>query len=353
MNAGDFSEGLAPVQSSDTKFWGYIDNIGTQIIPMEYDAAESFHDGVACVRKNGLAGYIDKTGSTMIDFHFKTEEQESVDRSFYNGFAVAIDDSGKYGYIDKSGNFSIPAKYLAAEPFLGEVAFVTSENQIYLNGYGSSYLINRLGERITPLWYYNHFEGESMEGGLIRVLHPYGPDPNESIAMLNSYGAEIIPASLNIQYISPFNEGSALLIASGKEGTAVGLVKRPENIEEKKNGRLIKVFIDGKQLDFTDTDPVIENSRTMVPMRAIFEILGAELSWDEKSHTVSGTKEGITVTLKIGEGKGYINGKAAPLDVPAQLVNARTLVPVRFIAESFNAEVMWDEATRTISIDTK
>ena len=353
LNAGDFSESLAPVQSSDTKLWGFIDNGGNLIIPMEFQAAESFHDGVACVEKNGLAGYIDKTGKTVIDFRFKTEEQERVDRSFYNGLAVAIDDSGKYGYIDKSGNFSIPAKYLSAEPFLQAVAFVTSENQVYTNGYGSSYLINRLGERITPLWYYSHYEGESMEGGLIRVLYPYGSGPNQSIAMLNSFGAEIIPASLNIQYISPFNEGSALLIASGKDGTAVGLVKKPENTEELKSGKLIRVFVDGKQLDFTDTDPIIENSRTLVPMRAIFESLGAEVTWDEKNHIVSGTKEGTTVSLKIGEGKGYINGLAVNLEVPAKLQNARTLVPVRYIAESFNAEVTWDETARSVGINTK
>lgn len=353
LNAGDFSESLAPVQSSDTKLWGFIDNGGNLIIPMEYQSAESFHDGVACVRKNGLAGYIDKSGNTVIDFRFKTQEQESVDRSFYNGLAVAMDESGKYGYIDKSGNFTIPAKYLAAEPFLGDIAFVTSENQAYTNGYGSSFLINTQGERITPLWYYSHFEGESMEDGLFRVLHPYGTDSNQSIAMLNSFGAEIIPASLNIQYISPFNEGSALLIASGKDGTAVGLVKKPGNTDELKSGKLIRVFIDEKQMDFMDTDPIIENSRTLVPMRAIFERLGADVSWDEKNHTVSGTKDGTTVTLKIGERKGYINGKAVDLEAPAKLQNARTLVPVRFIAESFHAEVIWDDEARAVQIRTE
>ena len=350
LNAGDFSEGLAPVQSSDTKLWGYIDAGGNLIIPMEYQSAESFHDGVACAMKNGMAGYIDKTGNTVIDFRFKTEDQESVDRSFYNGLAVAMDDSGKFGYIDKSGNFVIPAKYLAAEPFLGDIAFVTSENQSYTNGYGSGFLINTQGERITPLWYYSHFEGESMEDGLFRVLHPYGTDTNQSIVMLNSFGAEIIPASLNIQYISPFNEGSALIIASGKDGTAVGLVKKPVVTDALKSGKLIRVFIDEKRLDFTDTDPIIENSRALVPMRAIFERLGAEVSYDEKNQTVSGTKDGTTVTLTIGEEKGYINGKAVELEAPAELQNARTLVPVRFIAESFNAEVTWDNTARTVQI---
>lgn len=353
MNAGNFSGGLAPVQSSDTKLWGYIDSTGNTVIPMEYEAAEPFYDGVACVTKDGLIGYIDKTGNIAVEFRFRTKEGEAIDRNFHNGVAVAVDDNGKYGYIDKTGNFVIPAKYLAAGPFLGDVAFVTSENQAYINGYGSSFLINRQGERITPLWYYSHFEGESMEGGLIRVLHPYGTDPNQSIAFLNSYGTEVIPASLNIQYLSPFNEGSALLIASGNKGTAVGLVKEPANAKELKNGKLIRVFVDGKQLEFTDTDPIIENSKTLVPMKAIFERLGAEVKWDAKNRTVVGTKDGTAVTLTIGARKGYINGTAVELDTPAKLQNARTLVPVRFVAESFNAKVTWDNATRSVYIDTE
>lgn len=353
LNAGDFSEGLAPVQSSGTKLWGYIDKTGALIIPMEYEGAKPFHDGVACVTKNGLTGYIDNTGKTAIDFKFKVNASSDVDGSFYDGLAAASDDNGKYGYIDKSGDFVIPAKYLAAEPFRGEMAFVTSENSAYNNGYGSSFLINRKGERVTPLWCYGYYAGEKMESGLIRVLYPYGTNSNQFIAVLNQYGAEVMPSSLKIENISPFNEGSALLICFDKDGKlAVGLAKKPENIEEKKSGRLIKVYIDGKQLDFTDTDPVIENSRTMVPMRAVFESLGAEVRWDAANNVVSGTKDGITVSLKIGDSKGYINGEAVNLDAPAKIQNARTLVPLRFVAESFHADVAWDNAARTVRIDT-
>lgn len=354
LNAGDFSEGLAPVQSTDTKLWGYIDKTGKLVIPMEYEAAKSFSDGVAYVGKNGLAGYIDKTGKTVLDFKYKTEDENRADRSFYNGLAVALDHSGKYGYIDKTGDFVIPAKYKAAAPFKGDVTIVTSENQAYINGYGSTFLINRQGERITPLWHYGHYYGESMEAGLIRVIYPYGSGSNQTISMLNKYGAEIIPSPLNINNISPFNEGYALLVCFGKDGDpAIGLVKRPENIEEKKSGKLIKVFIDGKQLNFTDTDPIIESSRTLVPMRAIFESLGAEVYWDQTNHIASGKKDGTAVSLKIGEDKGYINDKAVALDAPAKIQDARTLVPLRFIAESFSAEVRWDEATRSVVINTK
>lgn len=353
-DAGDYSEGLAPVQSPDTKLWGYIDSTGKLMLPMEYESATPFSENLAYVEKGGAGGYIDKTGATVIDFRLKAEDTEYsyIDRSFHDGLAVALDSSGRCGYIDKTGSFVIPAKYKETEPFTGGVAFVTEENPVYLNGYGSSYLINKKGERLTPLWGYSRYAGETMESGLIRVLYPFGSDPNQSIAMLNQYGAEVIPSDWNIKSISPFNEGYALLIGYYGNKQEVGLVKLPENINAKKSGRLIRVKIDGELLDFKDTDPVIENSRVLVPMREIFESLGTTVGWDPASQTASGIKGGTEVSLKIGDKKGSINGQAVELDSPALLRNGRTLVPARFIAESFHAEVGWDEASRTVIINT-
>ncbi len=350
-DAGDFSEGLAAVQSVETELWGYIDKDGEIVIPMMYEAAKPFREEAAYVVKDGLAGYIDKEGNNIIDFKLKPETDRYADNSFYGGLAVAQDNSGKYGYIDKSGDFVIPAKYKEANPFIGEVVFVVIENQNYPNGYGSSFLINRDGERLTPLWQYGRYDGENMRDGLIRALSTYGPSSNESIVMLNKYGAEVIPASLNIKYLSPFNEGYALLIAHNNGGTAVGLVEKPENIEAYRDRKLIRVFIDDKLLDFEDTDPVIENSRTLVPMRAIFEALGADVEWDDANKTAVATKDDITISLKIDENIAYINDKPMELDVPARIKNSRTLVPIRFIAESFNADVEWDDILRAVTIE--
>ncbi|MDF3003472.1 MAG: hypothetical protein K0Q48_3591, partial [Bacillota bacterium] len=351
-DARDFSGDLAPVKSTDTKLWGYINKLGTLVIPMEYEKAESFHDGVAYVIKNGFAGYIDATGKEVIPFQYQTKKSDPSDRSFYNGLALATGADGKFGYIDKTGSFVIPPKYLEAAPFTGEVAFVTSENQAYSNGYGSSYLINRQGERLTPLWSYGFHSGETMQDGLFRVLYPYGGSADQSFVMLNQYGAEVISTDSKIKLMTPFNDGYALLLGVNNAGkTVVGLAKIPENVDEKKNGRLIKLVIDGKLLDFTDTDPIIENSRTLVPLKEIFEQLGAEVGWDPSTYTVSGKKDGTTVALKIGESKASINGKTTSIDTPAIIRNSRTMVPVRFIAESFDAEVAWDAATRTISIN--
>lgn len=349
-NAGDFSQGLAAVQDTETNLWGYIDKEGELVIPMLYQDAEPFRENVAYVVKDGKAGYIDKEGNTVIDFNLKPESDIYTDNGFYNGLAIAQDSSGKYGYIDKSGEFFIPAIYKSVNTFNEDATLVYSANQNYPNGYGSGYLIDRSGKRLTPLWKYGSFYGETMREGLIRVLSSYGPSSKQYIVMLNKYGAEVIPSNLDLEYISSFNEGYALVIAYNNGETAVGLAKKPDNINDYKSAQLIRVFIDGKLLEFTDTDPIIESSRTLVPMRAIFEALGAEIKWDDASKTVSGTKDGITVSLKIGDKTAYINGKPVELDVPAKIKNSRTIVPLRFIAESFDTDVTWDGETQSVFI---
>lgn len=111
----------------------------------------------------------------------------------------------------------------------------------------------------------------------------------------------------------------------------------------------IKVNLNGSPLVF-DQPPVMESGRTLVPMRAIFEGLGAQVGWDGNSGAVTGTQGGLVVVLKIGDNRATVNGNVVLLDVPAKIVGGRTLVPLRFIAESMGALVNWDGKTSTVSI---
>lgn len=81
-----------------------------------------------------------------------------------------------------------------------------------------------------------------------------------------------------------------------------------------------------------------------------FEALGTEINWDEKTQTVTATKDITTITVIIGSQQATVNGQVKPLDVPAQIINGRTLVPVRFISESLGASVIWDETIQTVTI---
>lgn len=113
-----------------------------------------------------------------------------------------------------------------------------------------------------------------------------------------------------------------------------------------------KVFLDGNQLLF-DVPPVIENDRTLVPMRAIFEALGAEILWDENTKTVTAVKGDVKISLTVGSKTAYKNGEPFVLDVPAKIVDGRTMVPLRFISESLGAGVYWEGSTQTVRIYSK
>ncbi|NLY43554.1 MAG: DUF4163 domain-containing protein [Clostridiaceae bacterium] len=111
----------------------------------------------------------------------------------------------------------------------------------------------------------------------------------------------------------------------------------------------IKVIVDGLPLE-SDQPPILVNSRVMVPFRSILNALYADVDWIGETQTVVATKRFQTITLSIGSNEMYVNGEAKPLDSPAILVNSRTLVPVRAISEGFGAEVTWDGETKTVYI---
>ena len=125
--------------------------------------------------------------------------------------------------------------------------------------------------------------------------------------------------------------------------------KKPQ-AQKPNTGDRVRVTLNGKELAF-DSQPVIQNDTTLVPLRAIFEALGMEVTWDEATSTVTAVKDGITVILTIGSTCAYQNGRQIQL-LTAPIISAqnRTLVPVRFIAESLGLTVSWQEEAQTVSI---
>lgn len=111
----------------------------------------------------------------------------------------------------------------------------------------------------------------------------------------------------------------------------------------------ISVVIDGQAL-VTNVAPQSINGRTMVPMRSIFEALGATVTWNADTKQAVATKGNKKVTLTLNSATAYINGEAKTLEAPAISYNGSTLVPARFVAEAFGATVTWDNATKTVNI---
>lgn len=111
----------------------------------------------------------------------------------------------------------------------------------------------------------------------------------------------------------------------------------------------VTVEVNGKKLSFNQ-EPISIEHNTMVPMRDIFEALGANIKWESSTETVTATKGDISIKIVIGQSFATKNGQQLSLSQPAVIVNDKTMVPLRFVSEALGANVKWDENTRTVSI---
>ncbi|UHA75115.1 copper amine oxidase N-terminal domain-containing protein [Paenibacillus sp. 481] len=106
----------------------------------------------------------------------------------------------------------------------------------------------------------------------------------------------------------------------------------------------IQINVDGSRV-YTDQAPVKVNGRVLVPFAAIFEAMDASVNWNQRTKTVTASKSGKTITLKLGSKTAVVNGRTVKLDVPAQTKRGRTLVPIRFVSESMGARVWMQSNT--------
>lgn len=239
---------------------------------------------------------------------------------------------GSYGAIESSGLF--PVSILGAK-----AVFDIADTILYAsrNADGSLYFIVRMVYPIVP----NPAPGETDDyyvvtvpdisnNSLTKIETVIGPPVRKYVGQNGdtwSYGIEpgiVITKSddTSIAYLPP------------------GVLTRSD----------IAVVFNGTEIGF-DSDPFIEEGRTMVPVRGIAYLLGAETAWDPATKTVTFTRDGTTIKLVIGQKSAFMNTVELPLDAPAMIQNGRTMVPLRFVAEAFDAKVSWEKSTRTVIID--
>lgn len=114
----------------------------------------------------------------------------------------------------------------------------------------------------------------------------------------------------------------------------------------------IKLKVNG--IDITAVaEPLIIEGRTMVPVRAIFESLGSEVSWDSETKTITGKNTKAEVIMQIGSRNFFVNGIEKKMDSAPVIIDGRTLAPARYVAESLGFEVDWDSSSRTVNIKLK
>jgi N-acetylmuramoyl-L-alanine amidase len=111
----------------------------------------------------------------------------------------------------------------------------------------------------------------------------------------------------------------------------------------------VNLQVDGQTVN-SDVAPVIIKERTLIPARAVFESMGADVEWDEATRLVDITLGSSTVKLTIDSKAATVNGSQTNMDVPAMIINDRTMIPLRFVSESLACGISWDDASRTAFI---
>jgi len=139
----------------------------------------------------------------------------------------------------------------------------------------------------------------------------------------------------NALALAPYNE--VLYSKTGDMLKALGMTKQPN------------VYINGVAPEF-DVKPFIQSGRTMVPFRALAETMGADVDYDGARSLVTMKKDDNEVKLTIGSKMAEVNGVVKELDVPAQVINGRTIIPLRFVSENLDATVDYYSDTQMVKI---
>lgn len=113
----------------------------------------------------------------------------------------------------------------------------------------------------------------------------------------------------------------------------------------------IKIEVNGNNKTFTQ-QPILKDGRVLVPFRELFELLGADVKWDEEQKKIFVYKGRTSIELIPGETKGLINYQSTVMDVPPTIINGRTFVPLRFVSEVLGGQVNWNNTTRTVAVNS-
>ncbi len=119
---------------------------------------------------------------------------------------------------------------------------------------------------------------------------------------------------------------------------------------ERYNAENVYLYINGKRIENISMPPIIINGSTLVPAREVFEPLGATVSWKKDTEEVIISYKETTIIIKINSNTATVNNSTEPLSMPAKIINNKTMIPARFIAQSLGLKVEWDKTTRIINI---
>ena len=298
-----FFDGLAKYWQGDR--WtgvrmGYLDKTGALITPPIYDAADNFSEGLAAV-------------------------------GTYDG------DILKYGYIDQTGKLVIPMIYDAADAFSNGLARVSKD--------GEWQYIDKSGEPVGP------------------ASDEISPDKTNPITRVKSTDLSVVSRDVGLYGVEKGPYG--IVDSNGNTVLPMEYDRRIRILDDgyilAQKGNLCILFYDTWYSNITvkvnytvltlDVPPMLENDRTLVPMRAIFEALGAEVSWYPESRAIVAVRGDTTVFMQVDDWYMSVNDEWIALDAPPRIVNDRTLIPLRAVAEALGAQVGWDEEMQVVTVE--
>ena len=265
--------------------------------------------------------------------YYSSGKYSDVTLSLQDLIIYDLENSKEITYIEDVGTIELSEQYIFVEPCTGDLCPLDIR-QFNLDGSDGKTIINDASAMkvIDNTLYYSAIKLSNWEDAYVR-------------SKVKSY-------NINTGVISELtDEYARTVVVDFTPSYAVFQdIATLEKYIEYYNSPQIRVLLNGSELSF-EQPPIIKDDRTLVPMRAIFEAMGATVDWEDSTKTVTSKKGSTTITVTIDNNIMYKNNVETYLDVPAQLIGDYTMVPVRAVAESFGADVTWDESTRTICID--
>ncbi len=357
-----FSDGMARICSGSevTKYGTYINckygllrEDGTIVLPADtYWYIGDFKNGYAAAG-NGPAQMIDKNGQIRDIGGLIYQDNNGI-------YIKAADTEGRTAILDMDGNTVMPLSFTEKE-FCG--TFLLIDRTRLINRQGDVIYRAPEGGGLQILW-------EDENAPFLRVFVPAGDVEGHNFSgLVRTDGTVILPpiyesvkvmgegllyARTQTENILLDEKGHLVCLLNGdlpevcREGR---FVLRDYNtmkqVYVKNPLRDITVLYNGTPLSF-DVPPLLEDGRTLVPLRVIFEAMGGDVSWEDSTKTVYAKRGDIEITIPVGKSSFTKNGAEIPLDVPSKIENGRTLIPLRAVADAFGNSVDWEGETRTV-----
>jgi len=275
-------------------------------------------------------GFLNRSGTEIVPITLRavkgmSSSTKQVDSTHY----VVVGADGSEGIVNVEGTFVIPPKYTSIGGYFGGYCRVTDST-------GKLAFFDEAGKNVTG-FVFDGAEDFSEGHAQIYVDGKWGYiDTNMATTIKPAYDQSW-----------PFKNGYAETMVGERRNTLENPVKQARNIN---------IFVDDNWI-YTEEEPFIQNNRTMVPLRMIAEAMGCSVEWKSGDREIIIQDDGRIIHIGIDNLQASVNvfddgipSETVMLDAAPTIIEGRTYVPLRFIAENTDAEVEWEQATTTVRI---